>query len=289
MEINGIKIRDIKDAQDVLMALETIKSGIENLSDDMSKNYTNYNSLSEDISNSVYSQKELIEGISHLQIKAKTLFDNYQALGKLQKEMNDNNILMLKKEFKEFDRQIKYTMSSVVNGIDLSTFSLQVETLFNDKISSLESEVRRLNNNNNDLEKLNTTIKSTLKTAKTEMSDSIEDFNRLVKVVNWKVILSVGFGGMFLGALIMGGWGLQFFKDKIFKDEQIALQELQSVTNNIKAGGLEKFVAENKIDIGFGYFNDTKEPYIYLAPNSYINSWTNEKNNYYIIKTKEYK
>ncbi|MEA2018246.1 MAG: hypothetical protein U9N59_07345, partial [Campylobacterota bacterium] len=98
MEINGIKIRDMKDVQDVLMALETIKSGIENVSDDMSNNYTNYSSLNEDISNSAYSQKELIEGISNLQIKAKNLFNNYHALGNLQKEMNDNNIIMLKKE-----------------------------------------------------------------------------------------------------------------------------------------------------------------------------------------------
>lgn len=216
MEINGIKIRDMKDAQDVLMALETIKSGIENLSDSMSENYTNYSSLNEDISNSVYSQKELIEGISNLQIKARTLFDNYQALGKLQKEMNDNNILMLKKEFKDFDRQIKDTMSSVVNSIDLSTFRRQVETLFNDKISNLESEVRRLNSNNNDLEKLNTTIKSTLKTAKSEMNDSINEFNRLSKVVNWKVILSVAFGGMFAGASLVGG--TLYYQDRILFD-----------------------------------------------------------------------
>lgn len=216
MEINGIKIRDIKDVQDVLMALETIKSGIENLSDDMSSNYTNYSSLNEDISNSVFSQKELIEGISHLQIKARDLIDNINTLNSNTKSINSNTINTIKKEFEEFDYHIKKSMSSVVNSIDLSTFKRQVEDLFNDKISSLESEVRRLNSNNNDLEKLNTTIKSTLKTAKSEMSDSINEFNRLSKVVNWKVILSVAFGGMFAGASLVSG--ILFYQDRILFD-----------------------------------------------------------------------
>lgn len=242
----------MKDVQDVLMALETIKSGLENLSDSMSENYTNYSSLNEDISNSVYSQKELIEGISNLQIKARTLFDNYQALGKLQKEMNDNNILMLKKEFKDFDRQIKDTMSSVINSIDLSTFRRQVEDLFNDKISNLESEVRRLKSGNDDLEKLNTTIKSTLKTAKNEMSDSISQFNTLSKVVNWKVIVSVLLGGMFVGALLMMFFGLNIAKSQIFKDEQMAISEYKEKiaemeSKYIAASELEKVAREYEI------------------------------------------
>ena len=252
MEINGMKIRDMQDAQDVLMALETIKAGIENVSDDMSNNYTNYNSSSEDISNSVSSQKELIEGISHLQIKAETLFVNYQDLGNLQKEMNDHNILMLEDKFKAFDKQIKGTMLSVVNDIDLSTFRQQVETLFNDKISPLESEVIRLNSNNNDLEQLNNTIKSTLKTAKAEMSNSIEDFNRLAKVVNWKMIISVLFGGIFVGALLMMFFGLSIARSQVFKDEQMAISEYKNKTaamesKYIEASELEKVAREYEI------------------------------------------
>lgn len=279
MEINGIKIRDMKDVQDVLMALETIKSGIENLSDSMSENYTNYSSLNEDISNSVYSQKELIEGISNLQIKARTLFDNYQALGKLQKEMNDNNILMLKKEFKDFDRQIKDTMSSVVNGIDLSTFRRQVETLFNEKISNLESEVRRLKSGNDDLKKLNSTIKSTLKSAKTEMSDSIEDFNRLAKVVNWKVIVSVLFGGMFAGALLMMFFGLNIAKSQIFKDEQMAISEYKNKTAEmeskyIAASELEKVARKYEIK----YINNKDGKYILMPGKKVENAYKSDTN-----------
>lgn len=285
MEINGLKIRDMKDVQDVLMALEIIKSGIENLSDSMSENYQDYNSLVSDISDSVVSQKELIEGISNLQIKAGTLFDNYHALGKLQKEMNDNNILMLKKEFKDFDRQIKDTMSSVVNGIDLSTFRKQVETLFNDKISNLESEVRRLKSGNDDLEKLNTTIKSTLKTAKNEMSDSISQFNTLSKVVNWKVLLGVGFSGMFLGAMIMGGWGLQFLKDKIFKDEQLAISSYKEKiaemeSKYIAASELEKVARESEVK----YTTDKDGNRYIIIPGKNVENSYKSNTNYQVWK-----
>lgn len=276
----------MSDAQDVLIALETIKIGIENVSDDMSNNYTNYSSLNKDISNSVYSQKELIEGISHLQIRAKTLFDNYNALGNLQKEMNDNNIIMLKKEFKAFDRQIKDTMSNVVNSIDLTTFRKQVETLFDDKISSLESEVRRLNNNNNDLEKLNSTIKSTLKTAKNDMDHSINEFNRLLKVVNWKVILSVGFGGMFLGAILMMFFGLNIAKSQIFKDEQLAISANKEKTAEmeskyIAASELEKVAREFEVE----YRTDTDGNRFIIIPNEKVkNAYKNSDGNYQVWK-----
>lgn len=279
MEINGIKIRDMKDVQDVLMALETIKSGIENLSDDMSENYQGYNALVNDISDSVVSQKELIEGISHLQMKAKTLFDNYHALGNLQKEMNDNNIIMLKKEIKDFDRQIKDTMSSVINSIDLSTFRRQVETLFNDKISNLENENRRLSNNNDKLKSLNSDIETTLKSAKRDMKDSIDDFNRLSKVLNWKVILSVGFGGMFLGAMIMGGWGITFLKDKIFKDEQLAISSYKEKiaemeSKYIAASELEKVAREYEIK----FIHDKDGKYILMPGKKVENAYRSNTN-----------
>jgi len=252
MEINGIKIREMKDVQDVLMALETIKLGLENVSDTMNNNYNNYSSLNEDISNSVYSQKELIDGISNLQIKARDIIDNINTLNNNTKSINSNTISTIKKEFEDFDYYIKKTMSTVVNSIDLSTFKRQVENLFNDKISSLESEVRRLNSNNDNLKKLNTTIKSTLKNTSNDMYDSIDEFNRLSKVVNWKVIVSVLTGGIFLGALIMGGWGLQFFKNKIFKDEQMAISEYKEKTaamesKYIAASELEKVAREYEI------------------------------------------
>ena len=104
MEINGIKIREMKDVQDVLMALETIKLGLENVSDTMNNNYNNYSSLNEDISNSVYSQKELIDGISNLQIKARDIIDNINTLNNNTKSINSNTISTIKKEFEDLDK-----------------------------------------------------------------------------------------------------------------------------------------------------------------------------------------
>ncbi len=284
MEINGLKIRDMKDVQDVLMALEIIKSGIENLSDDMSNNYTNYSSLNEDISNSVYSQKELIEGISHLQIKARDILDNINTLNNNTKTINKNTIDIIKKEFEEFDYHIQKTMSSIVNGIDLSTFRQQVEKLFKDKVSSLENETRRLEINNDNLEKLNNTIKSTLKSTKAEMRESIEEFNRLAKVVNLKVILSVGFGGIFLGAILMMFFGLNIAKTQIFKDEQMAISEYKNKTSQMES----KYIAANEIEkiareYEIKFIHDKDGKYI-LIPNEKVENAYKSNTNWQVWK-----
>ena len=254
MEINGIRIRDMKDVQDVLMALETIKSGIENISDGLSENYEDYNSISEDISNSVSSQKELIESISNIQIKANDIVDNINILNNDTKSINSKTIDTIKTEFKEFDRQIENTMSSAINNIDLSTFRKQIESLFDSKITSLESEVRRLKNNNNDFGKLNDIVQSNLKNVKSEMSKSINEFNRLAKVVNWKVILGVGFAGVFAGALLMMFFGLNIAKKQVFKDELTATKSYNDKKNELdskyaNASELEKVAREYGIKL----------------------------------------
>lgn len=282
MEINGIKIRDMKDVQDVLMALETIKLSIENLSDDMSNNYHNYSSLNEDISDSVVSQKELIEGISHLQIKGKELADYLQQLGSNIKIVNQKSINNLKEEFENFDYQIKNTLSNVVNDIDLSTFRKQVETLFSSKVSSLESEVRRLSKLNDDLSTLNDNLDKSIKTAKTKVKetfdytkenidDSLERFNSMAKVVNYK---SIGFsfvGGCFVGFMALGVFGLDLLKDRMFKNEQMAINEynqkkaeLDSKYSN--ASELEKKARD--FDIKFTTDKDGNR-YI-IMPNKYV-------------------
>ena len=231
MIINGINVRDIRDAQDILMALETIKIGIENVSESMSENYTNLSSINKDISNSVSSQKGLIEGISILQIKSNDIIKNINILNNNTKSINNStidnlqiksndiikniNILSnstldtIKKEFQDFNYQIKRSMSIVISKIDLSEFQNQVETLFNDKIASLESEARMLKNANDDLEKLNTAISLALRS-------SIAEFNRLSKVVNWKVISGTLGLGVFMGASL--ALGILFYQDRIIFD-----------------------------------------------------------------------
>ena len=202
MIINGINVRDIRDAQDILMALETIKIGIENVSESMSENYTNLSSINKDISNSVSSQKGLIEGISILQIKSNDIIKNINIL-------SNSTLDTIKKEFQDFNYQIKRSMSIVISKIDLSEFQNQVETLFNDKIASLESEARMLKNANDDLEKLNTAISLALRS-------SIAEFNRLSKVVNWKVISGTLGLGVFMGASL--ALGILFYQDRIIFD-----------------------------------------------------------------------
>jgi len=279
MEINGLKIRDMRDVQDVLMALETIKLGIENIGDGLSENYEDYNSISEDIANSVSSQKELIESISALQIKASDIIDNINILNNNTKSINNKTISTIKTEFEEFDRQIENTMSSAINSIDLSTFRRQIESLFDKKITSLESEVRRLKNNNDNFGKLNDIVQSNLKNVKSEMSKSINEFNRLAKVVNWKVILSVGFGGIFAGALLMMFFGLDIAKKQVFKDQQTAIQNYKTKTANLE----KKYIAASELEkvarkIGIKYITNKDGRYILMPAKKVKNSYKSEAN-----------
>jgi len=298
MEINGIRIRDMKDVQDVLMALETIKSGIENISDGLSENYEDYNSVSEDIANSVSSQKELIESISNIQIKASDIIDNINILNNNTKSINSKTINTIKTEFEEFDRQIENTMSSAINSIDLSTFRRQIESLFDKKITSLEVEVERLKNNNNNLEKFNSNIKKTLRNEKEDIEDtlnnlnydlsnSINKFNKLSKVVNWKVILSVGLAGMFAGALLMMFVGLNIAKKQVFKDELTATKSYNDKKNELdskyaNASELEKVAREYGIKL---IIDNEGNKNIVINSNKVKNAYKSETN-YFVWKLK---
>lgn len=270
---------DIENFRQAVQRFDELIVELERTDDKLSSNFERYITLSDTLGDSVHNQRGIIEAIDNLMIKGTNIVDNINTLNNNTKTINKNTIDTIKKEFEEFDYHIKKTMSSVVNSIDLSTFKRQVEDLFNDKISSLESEVRRLNSNNNDLEKLNTTIKSTLKTAKNEMNDSINQFNTLSKVVNWKVIVSVLFGGMFAGALLMMFFGLNIAKSQIFKDEQMAISEYKNKTAEmeskyIAASELEKVAREYEIK----FIHDKDGKYILIPGKKVENAYKSNTN-----------
>lgn len=270
---------DIENFRQAVQRFDELIVELERTDDKLSSNFERYITLSDTLGDSVHNQRGIIEAIDNLMIKGTNIVDNINTLNNNTKTINKNTIDTIKKEFEEFDYHIQKTMSSVVNSIDLSTFRRQVETLFNDKISSLESEVRRLNSNNNELEKLNTTIKSTLKSAKAEMSDSIEDFNRLAKVVNWKVIVSVLLGGMFVGALLMTFFGLNVAKSQIFKDEEMAISEYKEKTASmeakyIAASELEKVAREYEIK----FIHDKDGKYILMPGKKVENAYKSNTN-----------
>ena len=233
MEINGIKIRDIKDAQDILMALVTIKSGIENVSDDMSNNYNNYSSLNKDLSNNSLEQKNIIEAITTLQLKAHELLKNIDILNKNSKSISTRTIEAMKDGFNSFEYSIKEVLNNSINDIDLTTFTNQVNRLFANKISNLESEVNKLNKNN-----------SRLKITNDSINDSINNFNKISKIVNWKVITSSVLSGMLMGGMLMGGFSISFLKDKMFKDEQIAIKNYNTKIQKMEA----KYIAASEFE-----------------------------------------
>ena len=274
---------DIQQFREAVQRFDELILELERTDDKLSNNFEKYITLSDTLSDSVDNQREIIQAISNLMLKGTSIVNDINTLNNNTKSINQNTINTIKKEFESFDNNIKNTMSSVVNSIDLSTFRRQVETLFDHKISSLESEVKRLNSGNDELDKLNTTIKTTLKSAKTEMSDSINEFNRLSKVVNWKVILSVLFGGMFAGALSIMFFDLNILKSQFLKKEEMALESYRLELEIYKdARGLQKFLFDNKIDIKYGNFSDTGEPYVLINKKFYDKSWVTQSGDFVV-------
>jgi len=287
MEINGLKIRDMKDVQDVLMALETIKLGLENVSDNMDNNYKDYISLNYNIADSVSTQKGIVEGISHLQIKGNDLLKYLEQLNNNVKIVNNKSISNLKEEFSNFDMQIERTLSTVINGIDLSRFRRQVETLFNDKINSLENEVRRLKRNIDYLYEINNKLDKTIDYNKDNLIATINDFNELSKLVNYKVVIGSILGGILMGGILMGGFGISFLKDKIFNDEQIAIEKYNYERDRleqkyIKASKLEQ--QARKYNINYVTDNDGNK-YITVPANKVEETFLSNAN-YQVIKLK---
>lgn len=270
---------DIQQFREAVQRFDELILELERTDDKLSNNFERYITLSDTLSDSVENQRGIIQAIDNLMLKGTSIVNDINTLNNNTKSINQNTINTIKKEFEEFDYQIKDTMSSVINSIDLSTFRRQVEDLFNDKISNLESEVRRLKSGNDDLEKLNTTIKSTLKTAKNEMSDSINQFNTLSKVVNWKVIVSVLFGGLFAGALLMMFFGLNVAKSQIFKDEQLAISSYKEKiaemeSKYIAASELEKVAREYEIK----FIHDKDGKYILMPGKKVENAYKSNTN-----------
>ena len=191
MEINGIRIRDMKDVQDVLMAFETIKANLENISDDLDKNYEDYKSISKDVNNSINTQKEIIESISKIQIQANELVEKIKQTNKDIVEANIETIKIIQDEIKKLSNRIIET----INSIEFKEIEQTINTKLASKINEIETKIIELNKIPTAIEKTkNKTIETLDKNIKTnqkklnyvtnKLNKSLETFNEEYKSIN---------------------------------------------------------------------------------------------------------
>lgn len=284
MEINGLKIRDIRDAQDVLMALETIKLSLENISDSMEDNYNNYNSVVASISKSVTKEKEIIQAINDLQIRSANLLKNINILNDNTEVISKNTISSLKSEFDRFERGIRTSASEALNSVDLSEFRTQIEKLFEEKISGLESEVNKLDRNNIKLETINDEISDTIKEQKEkftenieslyhEINSSIKKFNGLSKSLGWKSIAASMLGGAFIGAFVMMFFGPHISKQKFYSDQVQAKKKYEKSKPDMerrrrKLEGFVKFANDHNINFTYYVNKEMNMPFLMIYEDS---------------------
>jgi len=322
MEINGIKIRDMKDAQDVLTALETIKLGLENLSDNMEKNYSDYSSLNKNIDSSVNTQKEIISSISSMQIKSVDLLKNIDTLSNNIESANTSVLKELETKIQDIKYTLKKAVGSVINDMDMSVFTEQVNKLFDRQINTLNIEVLRLKDTSDNLDKindatratnkqintlvkdtqaqifenvhaLNSTINKTLNNTQEQINSSINKINKVSRGLTWWKAAAVFVVGAAIGAGVMLGFGLKEAKPFYYSDLIKAEKQLQATKTALQQRyqnytGIKKFLAKNHIDINFGYFNSTHIPYVYFKTDQFNGFVKNvDKNQYKVFGFKK--
>lgn len=182
-EINGMKIGDMKEIGDVLVALNTIQLSLENVHESLVKDYDDYAELNKDIENQIITQKSTMEAINQLQAIGKDMLNEFNNLSddvsdKLTKKLDNfrNNI---NKNIKT----INTTLNTELGNIDLSKLSETVLTLFENKVKELEIQKNEI-----------TKIVTDLKISKNELISTKEDidtsFDNFAKLFNKKVELN---------------------------------------------------------------------------------------------------
>ena len=197
---------EIKNFREAVQQFDNLIINLKRIDKKMSDNFKNYNSLNTNFDNVMNEQKLLTDNIQNIQSESFNTIDIMKSIYANIGLSYTNNLSNLKTELEKFNNSINNTINESINNIDISNVSRKIEQLLDDKIKTLELENIRLQNLNNNLEKkikanekkVNTIISQT----DTQVNESIKQFNKMSKVVNWGILASVGGGGLAVGILI---------------------------------------------------------------------------------------
>jgi hypothetical protein len=281
MQINGIEIRDIKDAQDVLMALETIRGAIEVLSESMSDNYNGY-------SGAVSNQTEIIESINHLMIESKKIIDNINILNNNTKIINKDTVSKVNYVSKEiiekieserewFIKEFDSTLQSKLDSIDKDNFTNQANKIYRE-LSYLNSQIledskalkENLTKNSQTLEQ---SVNKSLKSIKEEISsdlnslreEKIKVFKRPTIIGYVLVALVSTFVGSILGAYMKFDFVVSYIVPKAINN---ANKELSSKEINIERRKYELEKREQEVEREYKKFKTIYNLYTFLQKNN---------------------
>jgi len=183
LEIAGMKIRNIKDAQEVLLALKTIKINLKNINESLNKNYEDYQSISKDVNNSINTQKEIIESISKIQIQANELVEKIKQTNKDIVEANIETIKITQNEIKKLSNRIIET----INSIEFREIEETINTKLTSKINQIETKIIELNKIPTAIEKTKNKTIETLSSAYYNVDKNIKTNQKKLNSVTNKL------------------------------------------------------------------------------------------------------
>lgn len=198
MKINGMNIEDIKDAQDILAALETIRLSLENLSGDLAKNYDEYTNLNNDINNNITTQKDFIYKVENLQSLEKNIMDN---LTKIDNNLKTNS-KKIKSNLDDTFMQIQNLLNNAIDNIDTNKITREIQEILQKKIVYLNDEADNIKTITDKLKQQTDKLKeqeNELHNTINELDYRFENINFLFISIAFILGLSIGFGaGYFL-------------------------------------------------------------------------------------------
>ncbi len=261
---------DIKNFREAVEKFDELLLNLDVLDDKLSSNISNYVSTSENISTSTSQQKNIIEAISNLQIETKNLIDNFNEIDKtIYTKIND------------FVTELEYTLNNSINKIDMSKLSNKIERILEDDIVNLKINIQDLKNINIDFKEADRNLK-TISNNVVKQSQIIkhttDKFNIQINKINrYFAFVFIGIGTI-IGALLMGSFGLKFLENRMFRNEQIAIQQYLDEKNQLEttyanASKLEEKARKLKIE----YIIENKEKYIIIPRQNVIKSYDNSK------------
>ena len=302
MTINGIEINESTDMREIVLVFNSLLIQAEGLKEELVTNFESYQSINTHSEETLKRYKEVLQSITAIQLKSQDAFEKVAKLDAnliervsyLQKKIQDENketyqnIKLLLAQMEPFTqnainsavRHVRVDTSAIeasierkLEGFDVSDINNTIR-LIDERSQILQTMNEKFHHTSESLQSTHTKLQEhtlSLETTVSEVNDAVHRFKGINKSVNTGVKIA------FLSLGLIAGFGLAtFFKIDAVSDyyfsrhdkKQIELENTQKLLEK-KLAALEKlpeFLLQNKIDIGYGIYNndDKNTPYLYF-------------------------
>lgn len=264
--------REIENFREAVAKFDELQIELESLKESLESNFSNYQNISMVSTKNIDDFQSILKSINTLQLNATNIVENSLEKanifeGKIKEDFKQlygsiyRQILILKKS-------INSIVNDAMNQVEIDTDGF--EKIINQKLKAFDTS------------KVDEAIKEVhdglfyLNIISKRMAEKEEGINTAIDNINdanfnlslFTLMGSLGLG-LILGIILSTVFQIEIFSDYYFSkyDEKQELLDsnLKMVEKRIdKLNALNKWLLKNEIEISYGRFSDSKEPYIFL-------------------------